>query len=200
MLLKEVLKLSLTKVARQERITAMGLAVSLAFTGITVACAQIGFHVPWTPVPITLQVFAVLLSGLVLGRKLGAISQIQYLLLGLAGAPVFYGFIGGPAALLGPSGGYLPGFVLGAYVTGMMWERSRSRSTMAAVTAGAAGTVFIYAVGVIWLSVYLTAFKGESMAWKAWLYGVAPFIGVDAVKAVAAALVVTGRRSGGRAI
>jgi biotin transport system substrate-specific component len=126
-----------------------------------------------------------------LGRKLGSIAQAQYLLMGLAGAPVFSNFAAGPAAFLRPSGGYLVGFMLGAYLTGLVWERSRSRSTTAAITAGIAGTAGIYLGGVCWLSIYNVIY-GHSMAWMAWVHGVLPFIGVDAIKIVAAAVVVTG--------
>src|SRR5689334_22502878 len=128
MLLEEVLKLQTTITLDRNRITARGLIASLGFAGLTAICAQMAFRLPWTPVPVTLQVFAVLMSGLMLGRKLGALAQLEYLVIGLMGAPVFAGFTGGPAALLGPSGGYLPGFVLGAYFAGLVWERSRSRS------------------------------------------------------------------------
>ena len=152
-------------------------------TAVTVVAAQVSFHVWFTPVPVTLQVLAVILSGLVLGSKWGAISQIQYLALGAAGAPVFADWTGGPAAFVGPRGGYLIGFVAGAYVAGWAFERLR-KSNLAAWAGGISGIAAIYLFGACWLSIWL---KSIPMAIT---MGIVPFIGVDIIKAAVAASLV----------
>ncbi|MCX8053385.1 MAG: biotin transporter BioY, partial [Armatimonadetes bacterium] len=85
------------------------VVATLAGAALTSVCAQIGFYLPGNPIPVTLQVFAVALCSMMLGGRLAAISQIQYLAAGLLGAPVFAGFKGGVGALAGPTGGYLLG-------------------------------------------------------------------------------------------
>ncbi|OFX13091.1 MAG: hypothetical protein A2Z18_02110 [Armatimonadetes bacterium RBG_16_58_9] len=152
----------------------------------TAACAHISFYLPGNPVPVTMQVFAIVLCGLALGSRWGALAQMEYLAAGLLGAPVFAGFRCGPAALLGPTGGYLVGFVATAFVVGYVFERASSRTFAAACLAGAMGVCALYAFGVAWLSVWLgPGFAG----FTPWLLGAAPFVAVDAVKvAVAAAL------------
>ncbi len=158
----------------------------------TAAFAQVSFRLPFTPVPVTMQVFGVILSGLLLGGRLGALAQLQYIALGLAGAPVFAGWIGGPAALLGPSGGYIPGFVVGAYAAGFIFHRAPKQDMRHALFAGAVGLAAIYWCGVAWLAA-LTAIVGKGSPWLvAWLCGVAPFVGVDALKVALASAVATG--------
>ena len=166
--------------------------LSLFMTAVTVVSAQVSFHVWFTPVPVTLQVLAVILSGLVLGSKWGAISQIQYLALGAAGAPVFADWTGGPAAFVGPRGGYLIGFVAGAYVAGWAFERLR-KSNLAAWVGGLSGIAAIYLPGALWLAVWLTvttSYPFRACIGSAVTLGIVPFIGVDIIKAAAASAVV----------
>ena len=157
---------------------------------MTAACAQIGFHLPGNPIPVTLQVFAVILCGMMLGGRLGAISQVEYLVAGAAGAPVFAGFKGGLWALAGPTGGYLVGFVAAAFVTGMLAERLTRRSFAGLCVAGLAGVAVIYVFGRAWLAVWLRDASGL----QSWALGVAPFVGIDAVKVAAAAAISKRRR------
>jgi biotin transport system substrate-specific component len=175
------------------------IAWSIFFALATGACTQIAIHLPFTPIPVTLQVLAVLLSGLVLGSRWGAISQIQYLAMGAIGMPVFAGFKAGAAAFFGPTGGYLLGFVAGAYVAGLIFERLQNSTRLAAFIAGVAGILAIYSPGFTWLSVWLR-FSGVGSIGGAlhgaFVMGVAPFIVVDALKAVAAASLATGGRWG----
>jgi len=172
---------------------------SLAFTGITVASAQIAIPLGFTPVPITFQVLAVLLSGLTLGSRWGAISQMQYLALGALGLPVFAGLSGGPAAFFGPSAGYLIGFVPGAFIVGWVFERMGERSRFGAWVAGIAGVCAIYLCGASWLAVWLSMFSSKGLTMHTvWALGIAPFIGIDLLKAIAASgLAVGGRASRG---
>jgi biotin transport system substrate-specific component len=169
-----------------------GLGASLVFAGLMTALAQITFRLPFTPVPVTLQVFGAVLSGMLLGSRLGALAQLEYMAIGLAGAPVFAGWTGGPAALLGPSGGYIPGFVLGAFFTGLILERCRKQDMPKALLAGAAGVAGIYLCGASWLFTWLTLAGKESPGIWAWLMGVAPFVGVDTLKVTFAAMITTG--------
>ena len=162
-------------------------AASLTGAGLTAVCAQIGFHLPGNPIPVTLQVFAVICCGMALGGRLGAISQIEYLLAGAAGAPVFAGFKGG---IGGPTAGYLVGFVVAAYVTGALAERLRVRSFSGLCVAGLAGAAVIYVFGRAWFALWL----GDLSGLRSWAFGVAPFVGVDALKVVAAAA-ICGRRA-----
>jgi len=90
----------------------------VGFALLTVIGAKIRVPLPFTPVPGTLQTIPVLLAGILLGARAGASSQILYLSLGMAGIPVFALAGAGPAYLLGPTGGFLPGFVAAAFVTG----------------------------------------------------------------------------------
>jgi len=94
--------------------------LATCFACLTALGAQV--QVPISPVPVTLQVLFVLLSGLVLGSKLGILSQLEYLAFGLAGMPVFAQGKSGLLALLDPTGGYLVGFILGAYIAGLLAE------------------------------------------------------------------------------
>jgi biotin transport system substrate-specific component len=164
------------------------LLLCLFMTAVTVVAAQVSFHVWFTPVPVTLQVLAVILSGLVLGSKWGAITQVQYLALGAAGAPVFADWTGGPAAFVGPRGGYLIGFVAGAYVAGWAFERLR-KSNLAAWVGGISGIAAIYLPGALWLAVWLTVTTSHpftACVGSAVTMGIVPFIGVDILKAAAA--------------
>ena len=166
-------------------------AASLIGAGLMAVCAQLAFYLPGKPVPITMQVFAVVCCALVLGSRWAAVAQVEYLLAGLMGAPVFAVIKAGPAAFAGPSAGYLIGFVPMAYVIGTLFERSARRDVASAVIAGLAGVCALYVFGVMWLAVgYGTMFPGVG----AWVVGVAPFVGVDAVKVAAAAVLCVGRR------
>lgn len=171
------------------------LATGLAL--LTALGAQV--QLPIGPVPFTLQVVFVLLSGLVLGGKLGAASQIEYLALGLAGAPVFAQGKSGLFALLGPTGGYLVGFVLAAYVAGSLAEPVVGSRRIRFFIAGLAGTAGIYLCGALWLATWLSAGRGTSWTAElasAWQIGVVPFLLVDGLKA----LVASGVALSGRAV
>jgi biotin transport system substrate-specific component len=163
------------------------LVASLVGASLTAVSAQIAFYLPGNPVPVTMQVFAVACCGLLLGGRLGAISQLEYLAAGAVGAPVFAGFKGGWAALAGPTGGYLVGFVAGAFVIGLLTEKAHRRTFPTAFAAGMIGSLVILLCGRTWLSVWLGDFSG----WRSWALAVAPFIGIDAVKIAAAAVLLT---------
>jgi len=133
------------------------------------------------PVPFTLQPLVVLLAGMILGPRLGPTSVLVYLLLGLV-APVYAGGQAGIGVLIGPTGGYLVGFVVAASVTGLV-ARSGSPSLARFATAGLAGLVPVYVLGATWLALHLQI----DSVWGVLAAGVLQFVPLDAVKALLAA-------------
>jgi biotin transport system substrate-specific component len=136
------------------------------------------------PIPFTLQVLFVLLSGLVLGARLGALSMLVYLALGLI-APVYAGGASGFGTLIGPAGGYLWGFVLAAAVVGYVTERRRPRGIVGLTAVSLLGLLPIYLLGAVWLAIELQTTSVEVVVWG----GVVQFLPLDVVKAVLAAVV-----------
>lgn len=156
------------------------IASIVIFAAVTALTARITVHLPFTPVPITLQTLAVVLSGLVLGARSGALAQLTYLGLIAVGLPLDANGLG-LASFLGPTAGYLVGFVPAAFVTGWLAERFSVQSWWGNFAAAMAGAVVIYLVGASWLAVMLGSWQ------KAWMAGVVPFILVDLGKAALAA-------------
>lgn len=168
----------------------------MVYASLLAALTAAGGYIqlPVGPVPIVLQNLFVLLAGLILGPRWGLTSMGIYLLLGLVGFPVFAGGKGGIAHLMGPTGGYLLGFGLAAWLAGWVGGRSPSRLSLD-VVAVVLGSSVIYAVGVPWLK-WVTG-----MTWgKALWVGMLPFLAGDALKAVAAVIVARAARPvlGGR--
>ncbi|NPA06266.1 MAG: biotin transporter BioY [Chloroflexi bacterium] len=151
-------------------------------SGLLAALARVQVPVPWSPVPITGQTFGVLLLAGWWGPRLAVTSVAAYLLEGLLGLPVFASG-GGLAAFLGPTGGYLLGFLAMAWVAGWLVQRWSRRGFWAYMLAFALAEVALYALGVVWLAGYV----GWSRVWAA---GVAPFLPGDTFKAVLAAWLV----------
>lgn len=152
---------------------------------LTAAAAQVSFPIPGTAVPFTLQPMIVILAGAALGSRLGAASQMGYLMLGLIGLPVFAAsplLPQGAARLLGPTGGYLMAYPLAAFVTGLLAERGFDRRLSTAVVAMLAGVAVIYTGGLSWLS--LMHVGNFTLAVAA---GAAPFFVADVFKAIVAA-------------
>lgn len=145
--------------------------------------AQVRIPLPFTPVPLTGQTFAVLLIGATYGVRLGAATIALYLLEGALGLPFFAGGRSGLTALLGPTGGYLLGFVLAAAVTGALAERGLERSWRTSWLPFLLGNLAVYLIGLPWLAFWLGSWE------KALLGGFFPFLLTDALKAAAAALV-----------
>jgi len=156
----------------------MGIILFVAFTALA---ARVTIPLPFTPVPITLQVMAVLLAGLVLGPNAGAASQLVYLAMIAAGLPLDAKAMG-PAALTGPTAGYLIGFVPAAFMTGWLVERlpaARVNRYLGALV----GVGVIYVAGILWLAPAVGSLR------TAWMLGAAPFILIDLGKALVAAAV-----------
>jgi len=158
-------------------------ALIIGFACITAAFAQISFWIG--PVPITGQTFAVLVAGALLGSRRGALSQLSYLAIGATGIPYWFA-LGGPpgiARLVGPTGGYLVGFVAVAFVVGWLCEKGWDRRVWTAVPAMLAGESVLYLFGLIWLLHFVSVDKVLAI-------GFYPFIIGDLVKVAAAALVL----------
>ena len=163
---------------------ARSLALVIAFSLLTALSAQVLIPLPWTPVPITGQTFAVLLTGALLGSRLGALAMIAYLIEGASGLPFFAGGGSGPARLFfSPTSGYLLAYPAAAFVTGLLAERGWDRRFVTAAAAMALGSMVILLGGWAWLS----RFVGPTRAWGA---GVVPFLLGDLVKIALAALVL----------
>src|SRR5262245_58316234 len=166
----------------------------LFFAALTAAAAQVSVPLPFTQVPFTFQPTVVLLSGLVLGPRLGAASQILYLAAGVAGLPVFAAspvLAPGAWRLLGPTGGYLLSYPLAAFVAGALARRGFDRRYLTSIVAMALGLVVIYTCGTLWLAYASVGRTAVGLA-SAFSTGVAPFVIADVVKLAAAAGIVPG--------
>ncbi len=182
------------------------LVMAVGMAGVVGLLAQVRFYLPWTPVPITGQTFAVLLAGVLLGRRWGGISLGIYAGLGAIGLPWFAGWSGGIGVLTGTTGGYLIGFILAALFLGHFTDKYiRSRSFLSMFGLMLFANFFlIHVPGLLWLN---------SFAYEAWLgaspvlglgpyegrnllallmVGTIPFIIGDIVKTAAAAAIVRG--------
>ena len=149
----------------------------IAFSLVTAACAQISIHVPFSPVPITGQTFAVLLSGAVLGWRRGFLSQVVYLAEGAAGLPVFADGAGSALHLVGPSGGFLLCFPVAAALVGYLVEQGVARSAWKLAGALVSADVLILLAGSTWLRLlFQVPFA------RAWLLGFYPFLIADVAK------------------
>jgi biotin transport system substrate-specific component len=180
----------LQKVPAQERVHRFirWFGLSILFAGFTGLCAQLRFYLPFTPVPVTGQVFAVLLSGVVLGKKYGPLSQGLYLLLGISGVPWF---AIGP---VGPTGGYIVGFIVAPFLIALLRERAGERqgdpisrrkpglSFINMLFIMSAGVGVIYILGLIQFSIFT-----HTPLHRAVRYSVLPFIPFDLGKALLAA-------------
>ncbi|MBI5709501.1 MAG: biotin transporter BioY [Candidatus Eisenbacteria bacterium] len=148
---------------------------------VTALAAQLAFPVPWSPVPITGQTFAVLLSGLVLGSRRAFLAQVLYLAEGAAGLPVFAAGSAGALVFAGPTAGYLLAFPLAAALTGALAERGWDRRFLTMVAAMLLGSAVIFALGCVLLARFVP--PGRLLA-----AGLLPFLPGDLVKAALAAL------------
>ena len=158
------------------------MMVAALFAAITSVLAQISFVLPFSPVPITLQILAVYLSAIILGSKLAAISQLVYILLGAIGIPVFANFSGGLNCILGPTGGYLISYPIIAFIIGKTIEKEYN--TIITILGLFISLLICYFMGVLQLS-FITKISLQ----KAIMLGVAPYILLDTAKIWAAYLI-----------
>ena len=149
-------------------------AVAMVLFGTALLTLSAKVQVPFWPVPMTMQTFVVLMLGAVYGPRLGVATVLAYIAEGAMGLPVFVSGAG-LAYLAGPTGGYLAGFVAAAYLVGMLAERGFDRRPLTTLVAFLAGTVVLFGLGVVWLSV-LFGFD------KAIAVGVVPFVPGEVLK------------------
>ncbi|UCH61701.1 MAG: biotin transporter BioY [Fidelibacterota bacterium] len=159
------------------------LALVLGGSLLVALSARVVFPLPFSPVPVTAQTLAVLLVGALLGGVRGGMSLLLYLAQGVAGLPVFAAGAAGVAYFLGPTGGYLLGFVAGATLTGLLAERGWDRRIWNTLLAMLLGTAVIYAIGLAWLA--LLTGVDDVLA-----IGLYPFIPGAIVKIVVAAVLL----------
>ena len=156
-----------------------GILAFVCFTGVA---AQLAVPLPFTPIPVTMQTLFVVLAGLTLGARDGFYALLAYLALGLAGVPVFAGFSFGPAALFGPTGGYLVSFPAAALASGYL-SGKLGGGRVAAFLASLCGMALILASGAAHLSFVAGLSFGQTAS-----LAILPFIAGDLAKAVIAAL------------
>lgn len=160
------------------------IALVLGSAGFVGLAAQVKVFLPFTPVPLTLQTFAVLLTAAALGGNRAALSLGLYLVLGIAGVPWFSDQTSGWAFA---SFGYILGFVLAAYLVGKLAERGGDRTPLKTAGLMVVGNLVIYAVGVPWLMAFLGVDLGQAL-----VLGVIPFLIGDAIKVALATGVLPG--------
>ncbi len=174
---------------RDSRTVLEKFLLSFAFALITGIAAQIRIYLPWTPVPITGQTFAVILSGIVMGVW-GGFSQILYVMLGVMGMPWFSGGSFGYLILFGPTGGYLLGFIFAATLTGYLTEKNRKNLLAIAISIFFANFIVIYAFGLAQLACWSFLIKGIPVSFSnLLLMGFTPFIVGDAIKVLLAVVI-----------
>ena len=164
------------------------VGIALVAAGLTAAAAQFTTTVPFTAVPFTLTPIAVLLSGAVLGSRLGALSQVMYVLAGAIGLAVFSPSLTlppGALRLMGPTGGYLMAYPLAAFATGWLSEHGWDRRYLTSFAAMLAGLGVIYLGGASWLAATFFPSPGAAVA-----AGIAPFLVLDVLKVAAAAMIL----------
>lgn len=178
--------------------------VILSLSWLIALSARIAFFVPGVPVAVTGQTFAVLLVGALLGSRRGALAVLAYLAQGAAGLPVFtisatLGYGGGIARFLGPSAGFLVGFVFAAFVVGLLAERGWDRRPWTMALAMLAGEVVIYVFGLPWMAQFFNpawlAPWQQSLLWLdptggSLVFGLYPYIPGDLLKLAVATAVL----------
>jgi biotin transport system substrate-specific component len=167
-------------------------SLSLVFVILMWISANSFVYLPFTPVPVTMQVFTVLFCAISLGKTWALVSQLEYLMLGLAGFPLFAGFKSGMAVLLGPTGGYVIGFAAAAFVAGFVYKKLSGKiggSGFDVFISCVCGLAVIYTCGCIQLAGFLSLSSnlpvGAMLILNAFKAGVLPFIIFDLLKIMA---------------
>ncbi len=149
--------------------------------------AQAAIPLPWTPVPISLQTLALSLIGATMGSRRGVMTVLTYLLMGCMGLPVFAKGACGAAHLIGPTGGYLIGYIGTAWLTGFLVERGLSDRPWKVLIAMIAGQTLLFSLGLLWLAQFIGADR-------VLMAGLIPFLPGDAIKLSIAAMCLPGAR------
>jgi biotin transport system substrate-specific component len=170
-----------------KRRTITGLTLAALFGALIAAGTFISIPLPFSPVPIVLQNLFALLAGLILGPLYGSASVALYLIAGIIGAPVFAGATGGLARLLGPTGGFLIGYLLAAFSAGFILRKpnpEKKAPLWLIIIAAAVGLLVVYVPGVAWLKLSTGRSWAASMAG-----GFTPFIIGDLIKGIIAVII-----------
>lgn len=170
------------------KLSTKDMALVAMFTSLTAIGAFIS--IPLGPVPITLQSLFVILSGLILGPKLGALSQIVYILLGLVGVPIFSGFTGGFQSIMAPSFGFIIGFIFAAYLVGKIAHRDNQISLKGIWIGSLVGSLVIYLFGLPYMYYMLNVIMGNRFSFlNIMQMGCFLFLPGDLAKLILASLV-----------
>lgn len=166
---------------------AQGLAtqVMLVLAGTALIAVSARISIGW-PVPMTMQMLAILLVGFAYGAKLGTITLLAYLAEGALGLPVFAGGNAGIPYMMGATGGFLIGFVLTAFVAGLAADMSLAKYLVGTLAAALVASALVYLPGLAWPAAMMG--KSWDVLWTHWM---SPFLVADAIKATIAALMVT---------
>lgn len=169
------------------KITPRDMILTALFASLTAIGAYIIIPLPY--IPLTLQVFFCLLAGVILGSKLGMLSQLVYATIGLIGLPIFAGGQGGITYIFKPSFGFIIGFIIAAYFIGRIVESYKTINIFNIFLALIAGVIVIYIFGVSYMMLIVNLYLGKEMALLGAIKaGVTPFILADIVKAFLASL------------
>lgn len=169
------------------KITTRDMILTAIFAALTAIGAYITIPLPY--IPLTLQVFFCLFAGVILGSKLGMLSQLVYAIIGLIGLPVFAGGQGGITYIFKPSFGFIIGFIIAAYLIGRIVESYKTISIVNIFLALMAGVIVIYIFGVSYMMLIVNLYLGKEMVLSSAIKaGVTPFILADIVKALLASL------------
>ena len=159
-----------------EKLHTQHLALIGLMTAVLCVLGPFVFPLPLSPVPLSLGTLGIYFVVTLLGTKFGTTSVILYLLLGFVGVPVFTGFIGGPAKILGPTGGYLFGYIFLAIICGYFAEHFPNRCVLR-FWGMCLGTAICYLFGTLWLAYQLSLSFGEALT-----IGVLPYLPLDLIK------------------
>ena len=166
-----------------KKISTKMLTLCGLFAAMTAVFSQIAFDIG--PIPINLAMLSVFIAGGLLGAKYGMISQIVYVLLGAIGAPVFSHFSGGFGIVIGPTGGYIIGYIASAFITGFLAKKIKAPKSIGLIISMIIGLIVCYAFGTAW---YMFITKNDLLYALTWC--VFPFLIGDALKIIVATLVV----------
>lgn len=171
-----------SKATSKSKAALLDLVFVALFAAVMTVCAQI--QIPFGEVPFTLQTLSVFIAASLLGWKRGTLSVIVYVLLGLAGVPVFAGFSGGIGVLFGPTGGYIIGFIFTALIVGLMTEKL-GKKLWVEIVSMILGLAVCYAFGTVWFMFQMKMGLVESL-----LLCVVPYLIADALKIAFASVLV----------
>lgn len=167
---------------------AMFVCLMAIGANITVWFPMLAVPIGGATVPLSLQTFFAILTGLILGRKLGAITMITYTMLGVAGVPIFAGLSAGPMALISPTGGFIISFIFVAYFVGLVSDLLKSKTFSVYVVASFVGLIFNYIIGISYMYIAMNFWLNLNISYSAAWISMVPFLIKDGALSGLAAL------------